>query len=556
MRSPARHFRLPRLDSIRNKILALAVVGALLPASAALGIAYLQKRRALEDKVAQELLSESTQTARAVGIWLKERLLDLRVFASSDEVASNLNHAVGKPANARVREYLASLHERFSDFEQLFVLNMDGRVLASTAPNATALQLPGDWQVALRSDGHLVGGAYWDDKAGKGKLIVVVPVRHADGRMIGAFAAELTLAPIDAMLRSFAPDSATVLQVTDDAGALVASSAGSSAQLMRTKLPRETLDRLFTQDRAGALRVRFDDRDVLATLDRVPQGRWAVVAHVPAADAYREVSRFGKIALVAIVAVLLVISTSAYRLGLLIVRPLDRLAKGAVEVALGDLDVDLPAMGDGEVRDLTKVFNQMVARLRVGRQQLELVNGVLRKQNEQLERLSVTDGLTGLANHRLLMQRVEEEGHRHARNQSPFSVIMADVDNFKKYNDKFGHPAGDHVLKTVAGILRESTREVDCAARYGGEEFVIVMPETNAEAAAVAAERIRTRLAQEEFSGQRISLSIGIAEFPTDAENALAIISAADSALYEAKHGGRNRIVRAQPLVRPKAATA
>jgi len=133
---------------------------------------------------------------------------------------------------------------------------------------------------------------------------------------------------------------------------------------------------------------------------------------------------------------------------------------------------------------------------------------------------------------------------------------MADVDNFKKYNDEFGHPAGDHVLKAVAGFLRESIREVDCAARYGGEEFVIVMPATSTEAARAAVERIRQRLAQEEFSGQRITLSIGIAEFPKDAATALAIISAADSALYEAKRGGRNRVVLARPMARLKTAKA
>ncbi len=548
--------RVPRLDSIRNKILALAVVGTLLPASASLGIAYVQNRRALEEKISQELLSEATQTARAVGVWLKERSLDLRVFASSDEVSRNLNPGSSQLAGSRMREYLASLHERFSDFEQLFILDLTGRVLASTVPNAMSVALPDDWQTALRTDGQLVGAAYWDEKVAKGKLIIAVPVRQSDGHVVGAFAAELNLAPIEPMLRSFAPDTTTVLQVIDDAGTLVASSAGISPELMRTQLPRETLDRLLTLDRAGALHVQLSDGEVLATLERVPQGRWAVVAHIPTAGAFREVNRFGKFALLAVLALLLVVSTSAYRLGLLIVRPLDRLARGAVEVARGDLAVDLPATGDGEVRDLTNVFNEMVARLRVGRQRIELVNGTLRKQNEELERLSVTDSLTGLANHRLLIQRVEEEGHRHARNRSPFSVIMADVDNFKKYNDMFGHPAGDHVLKTLAGILRESIREVDCAARYGGEEFVIVMPETNAEAAGVVAERIRERLSREDFSGQRISLSIGIAEFPTDAENALAIISAADNALYEAKHGGRNRVVLARSMARPKTAKA
>lgn len=532
------------------------MVGTLLPASASLGIAYLQSRRALEEKVAQELLSESTQTARAVGVWLKERLLDLRVFASSNEVSSNVRYGRSQPAGTRVREYLASLHERFSDFEQLFVLDMEGRVLARTSPNETSLRLPGEWQNALRSDGQLVGDAYWDASAGRGKLIVAVPVRHADGRIVGAFAAELSLAPVEALLRSFAPDSTTVLHLTDDTGTLVASSVGSSAELMRTRLAAKTLERLLTQDRAVASQVYFANHEVLATLDRVPQGRWAVIAHVPTAAAYSEVNRFGKFALLAIVALLLVVSTSAYRLGLLIVRPLDRLARGAVEVARGDLAVDLPTTGSSEVRDLTKVFNEMVARLRVGRQEIELVNGILRKQNEELERLSVTDGLTGLANHRLLMQRLAEEGHRHARTGSPFSVIMADVDHFKEYNDEFGHPEGDYVLKTVAAILRESIREVDCPGRYGGEEFVIVMPGTNAEAAGIAAKRIRERLAREKFSGRRITLSMGIAEFPRDAENALSIISAADSALYEAKRAGRNQVAQARPTARLNSAKA
>ncbi|HJU75581.1 MAG TPA: diguanylate cyclase [Gemmatimonadaceae bacterium] len=548
--------RVPRLDSIRNKILALAVVGTLLPASASLGIAYLQNRRAREEKVAQELLSDATQTARAVGVWLKERQLDLRVFASSDEVSGNLEYRASQLAGSRLREYLASLHGRFSDFEQLFVLDLGGRVLASTTTRRMATKLPKGWQDALRTDGQLVGAAYWDEGARKGKLIIATPVRHGDGRIVGAFAAELSLLPIEALLRSFAPDSMTVLQLTDDSGALVASSAGTSPALMRTKVSKATLERLFTQDRAAASQVLLAGRDVLATLDRVPQGRWAVIAYIPATVAYREVNSFGKVALLAVVALLLVVATSAYRLGLLIVRPLERLADGAVEVARGDLAVDLPATGSGEVQDLTKIFNQMVERLRVGRQEIEFINGVLRRKNEELQRLSVTDGLTGLANHRLLMQRLTEEGYRHKRSEHPFSVLMADVDDFKKYNDEFGHPAGDYVLKAVADVLRHVTREVDCVARYGGEEFVIVMPETTAVDAAVAAERIRARLGEQEFSGQRITLSIGVAEFPKDAQSAQAMISAADSALYEAKRAGRNQVVLARPITRLKAGRA
>jgi diguanylate cyclase (GGDEF)-like protein len=122
---------------------------------------------------------------------------------------------------------------------------------------------------------------------------------------------------------------------------------------------------------------------------------------------------------------------------------------------------------------------------------------------------------------------------------------MADVDEFKKYNDAFGHPAGDEVLKKVATILLSSTRSVDCTARYGGEEFAVLLTGTGAEVATEVAERIRARVETEEFAGRRITLSIGIAEFPANGHTADEVISSADEALYAAKRSGRNRVVRA-----------
>ena len=178
--------------------------------------------------------------------------------------------------------------------------------------------------------------------------------------------------------------------------------------------------------------------------------------------------------------------------------------------------------------------------------ELDAINETLRAKNEELERLSVTDGLTGLANHRFLLQRLKEEGVRSNRNNHPFSVLMADVDHFKNYNDTFGHPAGDEVLKKVGAIMRDAIRTMDCAARYGGEEFAIVLPETTADGAQQVAERIRARIAAEDFPGRQITLSIGVAEFPTDADLPQAVIAVADAALYEAKRGGRDRVVAAR----------
>jgi diguanylate cyclase (GGDEF)-like protein len=243
-----------------------------------------------------------------------------------------------------------------------------------------------------------------------------------------------------------------------------------------------------------------------------------------------------------IAALLLVTALGAYRFGIIIVRPLDRLTKGAAEVAAGDLAVDLPSGGGGEVGELTSVFNHMVSRLRQSR--------------DKLERLSLTDDLTGLSNHRALMQRLDEEARRYRRTRRQFSVLMADVDHFKKFNDAFGHPAGDEVLKKVAAILRHAARETDCVARYGGEEFCFMLPETPAQGAATLAERLRARVAAADFGGQPITLSIGVAALPANGDTPEAVIAAADTALYEAKRKGRNRVMEARKPKKPRAKKA
>jgi diguanylate cyclase (GGDEF)-like protein len=157
-----------------------------------------------------------------------------------------------------------------------------------------------------------------------------------------------------------------------------------------------------------------------------------------------------------------------------------------------------------------------------------------RHQEEQAKLLAVRDPLTGLANYRLLIERVDEEIKRYGRNNKPFSVLLLDLDGLKKINDEFGHLVGSLAICRVAEVLHLSCRETDTAARYGGDEFALVLAESTAESAAMVAERISERLSQD-AEEPRLSVSIGVAEYPRDGVTIEHLLSAADQALYNDK---------------------
>ncbi|RRR68091.1 MAG: diguanylate cyclase [Candidatus Viridilinea halotolerans] len=166
----------------------------------------------------------------------------------------------------------------------------------------------------------------------------------------------------------------------------------------------------------------------------------------------------------------------------------------------------------------------------------------LRLANAQLQALATSDGLTGLTNHRALQQELVSATHRAQRSGEPLALIMLDIDHFKRFNDTFGHPAGDHVLRVVAGVLRASVRSSDLVARYGGEEFAILLPNTTSSGAAEIAERCRQALSDLIWNEWPITASFGVAVWQPCREAKQDLIAQADAALYHAKHQGRNRV--------------
>ena len=161
----------------------------------------------------------------------------------------------------------------------------------------------------------------------------------------------------------------------------------------------------------------------------------------------------------------------------------------------------------------------------------------------QLWDMAFTDSLTGLYDRRYFKVKLHEEFQRARRYNRPFSIVMADLDNFKDINDTYGHVEGDHTLKAVAALLKAQIRKVDIIARYGGDEFVMFFPEKEKQAARQLSERLKEQFSRETFvNGSAVSISFGIASYPEDGSNVEDLIDKADQAMYHAKQKGKNRI--------------
>ena len=220
--------------------------------------------------------------------------------------------------------------------------------------------------------------------------------------------------------------------------------------------------------------------------------------------------------------------------------------KGKVVGLLNFSRPGIDAFRPEEVELLQSVANQAA---------LAIMNARLFQETVEL---SLTDPLTGTANRRHLFDRLELEVTRAQRFGNDLSLVMIDIDHFKLFNDRNGHPAGDEVLKGVAAALQRTVRKVDTVARYGGEEFSVILPQIRREEALAVAEKLRRAVESIDFPGTtvlpggRVTISVGLAHFPSDAQDLTQLLARADAALYASKNGGRNRVSAYADGMRPK----
>src|SRR6266403_1717199 len=528
-----RSLRSLRLDTMRGKFVAFAVLATLFTTLVMTVMLYGRNRRSLSDRIGQELRGASSDAAREMGLWLVRRLYDLRLRASPYVVSDNLARATGRNAAQslnRLRDYLNSVRQNLPGHEGLAIIGLDGQALTSSG-SRTGFRVTPTPLNHPRTRDALVGEPFWDTAINKAVLVLVVPIRQANGVFLGALGAKINLDSLKDMLDGLSAGHTRSLYLITEQGRDVISSAGNSADVMITLLPDATPRELNEREGQTVVQSRPAGREVVAVFRRIPQLRWAAVAEAPRAEALREAGVLRSRTVLLLITLILGVGLLAFMVGVFITRPLERLTEAAARVAAGDLSVELPAGGSGEVGYLTRAFNTVLTRLRE------------KESHGELEKLSLTDSLTGLYNRRHLMGTLASEVQRSRRLRRAFAVLLADVDRFKQYNDTYGHLAGDAALVKIAEVFRKTTRQVDCVARYGGEEFVVMLLEANLATATLVAERIRSRVAEQDLGEGSLTLSIGVAEYPDGGDTPEELIATADAAMYRAKSGGRNQVV-------------
>ncbi|MBT9132906.1 MAG: Response regulator PleD [Firmicutes bacterium] len=212
------------------------------------------------------------------------------------------------------------------------------------------------------------------------------------------------------------------------------------------------------------------------------------------------------------------------------------------------VETAVEAMKEGAYDYLSKPFNLAEIKITVDRavERQTLIRGV--KEKDYYKGLSLIDGLTGLYNHFHFYHLLGQEIIKAQRYPQSVSLFMIDIDDFKIYNDTYGHLVGDEILRKLAMVLKKVVRKVDYVARYGGEEFSIILPQTDKEKSFISARRLMKVVEETQFKGEEklprghLTISMGIAAYPEDATSLEELIHRADEALYKAKHSGKNQI--------------
>lgn len=601
--------------SLQAKLLTLVLFCVVVPLLSLGGYLLNRNQETLRDKVHEAITNQLFRKSTQLQDWANQRLRDASSWSSSIVVFEGTETlARGGPDGERARrdivDYLLSVLGHYRVYESLFVVDLTGhQVLAGT----TEEQLD-DWAFGLLNPGKEEEGK--DDGRPLSALIpgnqdhgplsrinrsallqratqlVVQPIHGRGKTTVGYFVGRIDLRDFEGLLNT-PVDAETAFLLPKLDAKEIESRLGTSSDLTPAFWVLDEDGKILVE--AGKLSLRPGEKPFPAQIpsdapqvipvkearlaglgDTVygvrrldPPLRGYLAATVASSAAYKSVSESRNRLLLYGGSAMLGIFLVTFAAARAILKPILALVDGAKKISEGEF-VDLKVSGADEIAELTQAFNEMGHAVRDGRKKLEEARDELARSNEglkeanrALEALAITDGLTGLYNHRHFQETLEKEMRRCEREGRKMSLLLLDLDHFKQYNDRWGHTEGDAALRRVAGQVMKSIRSTDMAFRYGGEELAVLLPSCTKDQAVDVAEKIRVAVSSNPQRpgrfGARTTISIGVATFPEDGRVSRGLVDASDAALYSAKAQGRDRVVQAGshgPMPVPRSETA
>ncbi|MFD0672965.1 sensor domain-containing diguanylate cyclase [Cohnella sp. GCM10027633] len=433
------------------------------------------------------------------------------------------------------------LHERFDLFQRthrsfnaVFVIDRDGYLVegSNVAPKniRSKIDTAGTVQ-ALKERRPLISEPYVSKTTNKLIIMVSQPLYDAAGEYIGFIGGSIRLHETSIFQtilgNTTLQENGTYAYVTSESGVLLYHPDAGRIGEDVTNSP--IIEAVKTRS-SGQLRfVNSRDVKMLASYAYIETANWGIVSQTPNDTVLASARELVKKLVLYMLPALLVFIALIYWIVGKLASPFAALAQFASQLSPSQVNKDqLPRIHSWnyEANELSKAFGRAVRHFRY--------------QFEHLTSEAQTDPLTGLYNRRTLDRFVTH----HIEQQEPFSILLMDLDNFKKVNDTFGHDVGDEVLRFLASALKDMLGQDCVVCRMGGEEFVVLVPNGDIDAAAYDAEQVRAYMMDTTSpTGQSVTISIGVANYPVHAQAAEQLFRSADDALYEAKRGGRNRVV-------------
>ena len=516
----------------------------------------------IKENLTRELRALTNYADHELTLWIKEQIYTVRELSHSKILTEGvvLTSQSQKDKSTRqkifIENYLKSVHNKLDTVLALTAIDTNGQILASTIDFQDTMPFPQNWTEMASIQGNVIIPPHWNKYYATATLSILVPILSVDDYILGALVATFDLKNIHAILKDPITSPLGEILILDQEGQIMLSS-----------------DDRFLHDSKNDMTFSYDAEDlkelqINPEILQIPQGLGnekviglayvsekppiTIIAHRSYDSVYAAWKQQRDLFITLVSAILAIVAIIAFRMGHAIVVPLRKLIAATDDIVKGNFNVDLKTSQRNELGKLTQMFNQMADKLQQNQAEITSASRTMQEKNKLLETLSVTDSLTGLFNRNKLNSIINDQLARFSRNNRPFAILMIDIDYFKSLNDSLGHIAGDEIIVSVAQKISHCIRSVDFAARYGGDEFVIILTETIAEEAIKTAERIRSHVANIQYNEPNkltkgITLSIGVIQSETEDTSLTHLLSRVDSALYQAKHAGRNQTYCIRP---------